>query len=352
MIMVRLRRRPPAAARGAAAARTAWIPTLLLLLLSPTLLAVTPAEPEPAVDGCEGVLCVGAASVDATWNTGAGQGQLGGAGNHLSEDYFDPYFHTTKMTPTDGVQSRTYAKSVVLQGPDGTRAAYVKTELYLQQDIMFQRVAQLVTGADPANQDYVVPGLEPEAIMLGGTHNHSAPHYTSSAWGVWIFADVLDLRAFDHTAKRIAASIHEAAHALRPAEMGAAVVEQEDLRQNILGPAVADDGSPAGFPREHVDPELAVVRFDDADTGEPIAAIVNYAMHPESIAGANLISSDFTGIVERDVERWLGRARATTRARWWPGRRAGSATWSRTAPAPTPPRRAASTGGATSPRRS
>ena len=80
------------------------------------------------------VLCVGAASVDATWNTGAGQGQLGGAGNHLSEDYVDPYVHTTKMAPTDGVQSRTYATSVVLQGPDGTRAAYVKTEVYLEQE--------------------------------------------------------------------------------------------------------------------------------------------------------------------------------------------------------------------------
>ena len=306
MLMARFRH--PLAARPAAPGRTTGIPALLVLLLSPMLLAVTPAEPQPVDAACDGVLCVGAASVDTTWNTGAGQGQLGGAGNHLSEDYFDPYFHTTKMTPTDGVQSRTYAKSVVLQGPDGARAAYVKTELYLQQDIMFQRVAQLVTGADPANQDYVVPGLEPEAIMLGGTHNHSVPHTTSTAPGVWIFADVLDLRAFDHTATRIAASIHEAAHTLRPAQMSAAVVEQEGLRQNILGPATADDGSPAGFPRDHVDPELAVVRFDEAGSGEPIAAIVNFAMHPESIDGANLISADFTGIVERDVERWLGRA--------------------------------------------
>jgi hypothetical protein len=138
MIMVRFRH---LSARAAGPGRTAWVPALLVLLLSPMLLAVSPAEPESGGTACDGLLCVGAASVDATWNTGAGQGQLGGAGNHLSEDYFDPYFHTTKMTPTDGVQSRTYAKAVVLQGPDGTRAAYVKTELYLQQDIMFPRVA-------------------------------------------------------------------------------------------------------------------------------------------------------------------------------------------------------------------
>ena len=296
------------AARRRRAAGRLPIGGLLTLLLSPLLLAVTPAPGEPGGQACAQVLCVGAASVDTTWNAGAGQGQLGGPGSHLSEDYFDPYLHTTKMTPTDGIQSRTFAKAVVLQGPDGTMAAYVKTELYLQQDIMFQRVAQLVTGADPAHRELEVPGLEPEAIMLGGTHNHSAPHTTSTAPGVWIFADVLDLRAFDHTARGIAAAIHEAAAALRPATMGAAVVAQEGLRQNILGPAVADDGSPAGFPREHVDPELAVIRFDAVDTGEPIAAIVNYAMHPESIDGAGLISADFTGVVERDVERALGRA--------------------------------------------
>jgi hypothetical protein len=282
---------------------------LVLALLSPLMVAVTPAEPGRATqDTCAGTLCAGAASVDTTWHTGAGQGQLGGPGNHVSEDRFDPYHHTTKMSPTDGIQSRTHAKSVVLQGPDGTKAAYVKTEVYLQQDILWQRVAQLVTGGDPANGEYAVPGLEPEAIMLGGTHNHSAPHYTSTAWGVWIFADVLDLRAFDHTAKGIAASIREAADDLRPATVGAAVVEQDGIQQNILGPATADDGSPAGFPRDHVDPELSVVRIDEADTGDPIAAIVNFAMHPESIDGAGLISSDFTGIVERDVERWLGRA--------------------------------------------
>lgn len=282
---------------------------LVLALLSPVLVAVTPAPPEfGAQDACADTLCAGAASVDTTWHTGAGQGQLGGGGNHVSEDYFDPYHHTTKMTPTDGIQSRTYAKSVVLQGPDGSKAAYVKTEVYLQQGILWQRVTELVTGGDPGNREFTVPGLEPEAIMLGGTHNHSAPHNTSAAPGVWIFADVLDLRAFDHTAKAIAASIRDAAQDLRPAIVGAAVVEQDEVQQNILGPATADDGSPAGFPRDHVDPELSVVRIDAADSGEPIAAIVNFGMHPESIDGAGLISGDFVGIVERDVERRLGRA--------------------------------------------
>jgi hypothetical protein len=284
--------------------RRALAAVIALVVVIPLIVAATEPDPDP----CAGVLCAGAASVDATWHTGAGQGQLGGAGNSLSEDKYDPFHHQTKMVPTDGIQSRTYAKAIVVRGPDGTKAAYVKSDLYLQQEIMTRRIVELVTGGDPANQDYVVPGLEPSGIMLGGTHNHSAPHYTSTSWGVWIFADAFDYRAFDETARKIARSIKDAADAMKPARVGAAVVDYADIQQNILGPSTADDGSPAGFPRDHVDRELAVIRFDAVPSGDPIGMIVNLALHPESIGGsANLISSDFTGVIEREVERALGR---------------------------------------------
>jgi hypothetical protein len=284
---------------------------LLLTLALPAALGLSPVGMTPlaAAGPCDGVLCAGAASVDMTWHVGGGQGQLGSAGNGLTADKFDPFHHSTKMSPTDGVQSRTFAKAIVVQGPDGTKVAYVKTELYLQQDILARRVAQLVTGLDPTAPELTVDGLPAGNIMLGGTHNHSVPHYTSTAAGVWIFADVFDIRAFDHTARRIAQAIRDAAAAMQPARVGASVTRVRDVQQNILGPAVADDGTPAGFPRDHFDDELAVVRFDTADGAEPIAALVNFAMHPESISGgADLISGDFIGVVERVVERALGQA--------------------------------------------
>lgn len=283
--------------------RTRLAAVITIVLAMPVVVAASGPAPAP----CDAVLCAGAATVDTTWHTGAGQGQLGGAGNSFTAGKFDPFHHSTKMTPTDGIQSRTYAKAIVVQGPDGTRAAYVKTELYLQQDLLTRRVAELVSGADPTSE-HVVPGLDGSRIMLGGTHNHSVPHYTSTAWGVWIFADAFDFRAFEHTAQGIARAVREAADNLAPARVGAAVVAYDEIQQNILGPTTADDGSPAGFPRDHVDPELAVIRFDAVPSGEPIAALVNFGMHPESIGGqANLISSDFTGVVERVVERALGK---------------------------------------------
>jgi len=269
-----------------------------LLLASPIVASAAP---------CDGALCAGAASVDMTWHVGAGQGQYGTEGNGLTSDKFDPFHHQTKMVPSDGMQSRAFAKAIVIRGADGVKVAYAKTELYLQQDMLTRRVAELVSGTDPLAQDFVVPGLDGSRIMIGTTHNHSAPYYASTAYGVWLFTDTLDLRMYDYTARRIAEAIFRADAVLQPAKIGASVSRFSEVQRNILGPAVADDGSPAGFPFDYFDDELAVIRFDRADGSAPIAAWVNLGMHPESTEGVDLISSDFVGMVERLVERGMGR---------------------------------------------
>ncbi|MGH2729186.1 MAG: neutral/alkaline non-lysosomal ceramidase N-terminal domain-containing protein, partial [Actinomycetota bacterium] len=255
---------------------------------------------------CRGVLCAGAASVDMTWHVGAGQGQYGSEGNGLTSDKFDPFHHQTKMVPTDGMQSRTYAKAIVIQGADGTKIVYVKTDLYLQQDLLTRRVAELVAG-DPIAPEYAVEGLDGEHIMIGTTHNHSAPEYASTAFGVWLFTDTFDFRMFEDTARDVARAIKEADAALTPAKIGASVTRFDEVQQNILGPGTADDGTPAGFPRDHFDDELTVIRVDRADGSGPIAAWANLGMHPESQDTTDLISADFTGMVERMVERGMGR---------------------------------------------
>lgn len=262
-------------------------------------------------DPCNGVLCAGAASVDMTWHTGSGQGQYGSEGNGLSSDKFDPFHHQTKMVPSDGLQSRAFAKAIVVRGAGGSKVAYVKTELYLQQDILTRRVAQLISG-DPLAPGFEVDGLDGSRIMLGGTHNHSAPMYASTAWGVWLFTDAFDFRMFEATARRIAAAIKLADQSLEPATVGASVTRFDEVQRNILGPGTADDGTPAGYPYDFFDDELTVIRFDAVDDGQPIAAWVNLGMHPESLDGSDLISADFVGMVERMVERGLGRAPGAT----------------------------------------
>lgn len=287
---------------------TALVACVFLVLASAILARPGAAQTNP----CDGVFCAGAFSVDTTWHTGAGQGQYGSDGNGLTSGKFDPFHHQTKQVPSDGVQSRTFTKAIVMKGPDGTKTAFVKTELYLQQDVLTRRVAQLVSGADPAVRDFVVEGLDGSRIMLGATHNHSVPMYASTAWGVWLFTDAFDFRMFEITARSIARVIKEADDTLRPAKVGASVTRFNAVQHNILGPGTADDGTPAGFPRDHFDDELVVVRFDEAgESGAPIAAWVNLGMHPESLETVNLISSDFVGAVERIVERGMGRIPGT-----------------------------------------
>ena len=279
----------------------------LLAFAGLVALGLTTQMPADAATCGDGILCAGAASVDMTWHTGAGQGQYGTEGNMVTADHFDPFHHQTKMVPSEGLQSRTFAKALVVRGPDGTKVAYAKTELYLQQDILTRRVAQLVSGADPMVSDFTVPGLDAGRIMLGGTHNHSAPMYASTAFGVWFFTDTFDFRMFETTARKIALAIKQADAALAPARVGASVTRFGEVQRNIIGANVADDGTPAGFPQDVFDDELAVIRFDTADGSEPIAAWVNLGMHPESMETFDMISADFVGMVERIVERRLGR---------------------------------------------
>ncbi|HVF53510.1 MAG TPA: neutral/alkaline non-lysosomal ceramidase N-terminal domain-containing protein [Actinomycetota bacterium] len=279
---------------------------VVLAVLGQSLVVALPAVPA-AASPCEGRFCVGAASTDMTWHVGAGQGQLGGEGNGVTADKFDPFHHQTKMVPTDGIQARNFAKAIVVQGADGTKVAYVKTDLYLQQDVLTRRVAQLIEGTDDlVGDDYAVEGLDGAHVMLGTTHNHSAPYYATTAAGVWAFADAFDFRMFEATARQVARAIKDADGAMRPARMGASVSDFDLVQRNIIGPGVADDGSPAGFPSDYFDDDLSVVRFDALD-GEPIAMIVNLGMHPESTDGVDLMSADFVGMVERMVERTMGR---------------------------------------------
>ncbi len=55
-----------------------------------------------------------------------------------------------------------------------------------------------------------------------------------------------------------------------------------------------------------VDPELSVLRFDDAE-GKPIALVVNFAAHPTMLSAADLrFSAEYPGQMAMEVERNLG----------------------------------------------
>lgn len=235
--------------------RSAIVAALAMLAAVPTVgaRADEPGGPE------SGGLHVGVATVDASWRVGAGSGQYTDKEPApvalATEGYVDPFHHSTLQRPSYGVQSRLDYRAIVIEGSDGGRVALVKADSYLAQDLLTRRAAQILAEGDS--------GIGYEQLVLMATHNHSSPYRTTPAAGVWAFQDVMDLRAFEYHARAIAAAVEAAAADLRPARMGATVVEHHIYKGNIAGPATADDGTPAGYPDEHADFGVTVIRFDD-----------------------------------------------------------------------------------------
>ena len=247
-------------------------------------------------------LLVGAAVVDDTWHVGAGAGQYGSDGSPLlnaaTGGETDPHLHATKTVPSYGVQSRLTARAIVAQGTNGKRIALLKTDNYLAQDLLLRRVGQLLVAAGS--------GVTYESILYGVTHDHSSPYYATPAAGVWVFQDAVDLREMEYQARAMASAITTAESRLTPATMGATRMPFSVYKGNIVGPQVADDGTPAGYPDAEGDNELVVMSFARLDTGAPIATWMNWGQHPESLDSYDLISADFVGVLERYIDRETG----------------------------------------------
>ena len=278
---------------------------LLLLALAVPAAANSKAPVErPAPAARTSNVRAGVGIADASWHVGAGSGQYAekdpNATSLVTQDDIDPHNHGTSQRRSYGVHSRLTYRALVVEGNNGKRVALVKSDSYLAQDMLTRRVAQILDEGDS--------GVAFNDILLQATHNHSSPYYTTPGWGVWLFQDAFDARAFEYHARQMAAAIDEAADNLRPARMGATTVNHTIYKGQIQRATVADDGTPAGYPQTHGDFGMTVVRFDDVSGPRPtpLGVYVNYGQHPESLDDYDLITADFLAPFERYVERDLG----------------------------------------------
>jgi hypothetical protein len=267
----------------------------LAVLDAPTGAVATPTTP--------GQAWAGVASADATWNVGSAAGQYAGSRDVAGEAQgggVDPNFYSVKDQPSYGVQSRLSIRALVVQGANGTKVALVKADNYLAQDLLQRRVEQLL---DPGL------GITRHNLVWSATHDHSSPYDLTPAVGVAAFQDVFDLRMFEYEARQAALAITDAATHLRPVSMGATRVHHEAFKGNIVGPQIADDGTPAGYPKKFGDFDLTVMRFDDLTNPtapKPLATWVNWGQHPESLDKYGLITADYLSALQRDVDRATG----------------------------------------------
>jgi hypothetical protein len=255
----------------------------------------------PAAAGAE--IRAGAATVDASWHVGASAGQYASDGTFVepAEGTYDPTVHSYRRRASYGIQSRLQARALVVEGPDGQRVALVKNDLYIPQDLLWRRTALLLEQGDS--------GIGRANLTMAVSHDHSTPFYSSTSWGVWAFQDVFDIRFYDYYARRMAAAVELAAADLRPVRVGASVSSFDLTHRHSFGPAVADDGTPAGYPDSDADHDLTVVRFDDVSdpaNPRPLANLVSYSLHPEFLEGNDLISADYVGPLQKMADDATG----------------------------------------------
>ena len=151
-------------------------------------------------------------------------------------------------------------------------------------------------------------GIGRQNLTMAVSHNHSSPYYSSTAWGAWAFQDVFDIRFYETMARRFADAVEQADAQTVPVRVSARTGTLDALHRNSMGPATADDGTPAGYPQSDSEHTFTVVRFDDvsARKPKPLAVLLNYSGHPEFLEGNNLLSADYLGPLERFVDRETG----------------------------------------------
>jgi len=194
----------------------------------------------------------------------------------------------------EGVSHRLYARIFWFRhtDPDGgeTDALLVSADLIWWGE---ERVPQL------KRQIHERWGINPDAILLHGTHTHSGPQ-TSDRFSDYL--GVCDLAYIEQLEAVLLEGIAQAAGSLEPvtAAIGSASCGVSVNRRMMADGAAAYRANPAG----PIDRELRVVRFLDGD-GRVKGVLVHFACHPV-ITQENRVSSEFCGVAMERIEAAVG----------------------------------------------
>ena len=193
----------------------------------------------------------------------------------------------------DGVEADLWATALVVDDGE-TMAAWIDLDLV----IVSRPESDAIREAVAAALDIPV-----QAVRVSVTHNHAGP--PPSAWN-WTRQGQAALDGYYALLPEYAAGAARMACAgLRQARLA---VGSGESQVAVNRREIAPDGRPVTGvnPDGPIDPEVFVLRIDDAEGG-PLAAVVGYTMHPTTLGPANrLISPDWPGHLKRTVEAITG----------------------------------------------
>lgn len=221
-------------------------------------------------------------------------------------DDIEPGRYHFLFEPGRGVEEPPAVNAFVLSQGD-THVAVASADLYLPHEQFHRRVAHLVAQRT---------GIQRDRLFLIATHNHSAPHAVSPSLGIWTFGDQFDHRHWSYMTHKVAEAVIEAWENRAPATVRTARTRYAGVQRNILGASTAQvrpspDAEPetvqVGYPPEHVEDDLIVVRFDHADGSGPIGQMFVLGMHPETLRDNHGITSgEFNRHAERKIAERTG----------------------------------------------
>jgi hypothetical protein len=231
----------------------------------------------PVLAAMLAALCLAGARAGAqTLRAGTGQARITPADPQPLAGYFRERLST-------GVHDDLWAKALVLDDGAQSLAIIVCDVIWVPGDVV-EKARRLVQAQ---------AGIPPERVFISATHTHTAPDVAGR------FADWLP--------GRIAEAVASAAKSMQPARLAFASGSEPSLVFNRR--FFMTDGTVGWNPGKRnprivrpagpVDPRVSVITVD-AESGAPIATLVNYALHLDTVGGTEL-SADYPYTLSRLV---------------------------------------------------
>lgn len=193
--------------------------------------------------------------------------------------------------PFDGVHDRIYLRALVVDNGIHT-AAIVASDLleYGDTTVVRDRVTQEV-------------GIPADHIIITASHAHNTPRVGSVSPGATAYKGGPATQAYTKVIyDQIVAVVQQAKAALQPARVG---IGTGQAAVNTNRDEYTTEGWKLGVnPNGPSDKTVWVVKFETT-SGDPIAILMNYAVHAVVLGPDNtLVSGDLAGVAERYVEQY------------------------------------------------
>jgi neutral ceramidase len=224
--------------------------------------------------------CVASASAQAKLMAGVGKSDITPAvGTPLAG------YGARLGKPSTGVHDPTEARALVLDN-GAEKIAFLSVDHLGFDHAMVERIRDLV---------YRATNLAPDHLFVMSSHTHSGGGAYLELFP--ILAGRYDAKVREAYSERAAQAVIAASQTMKAARIAFGAGEARGIsRFRSTWP-----------PNGPVDPEVGVVRVDAADTGKPLAVLMNFAAHPTVVGDKNFeFSADYVYYARRAVERMIG----------------------------------------------